>query len=85
MRSVKYCDKCCRQYRVKWTDDKQLTHVCSPSKCPHCSAILIDEEEHSCDHVTPRRDAGLVFRSARFATYFTILSVNLNHSALDPS
>ncbi len=45
---VKYCDKCCRQYRVKWTGDKQLTHVCTPSKCPHCSAILLDEEEHSC-------------------------------------
>ncbi len=45
---VKYCVKCCRQYRVKWSTDKRLTHVCTPSKCPHCSAILLDEEEHSC-------------------------------------
>ncbi len=45
---VKYCDKCCRQYRTKWNGDKRLTHVCAPSKCPHCSAILVDEEEHTC-------------------------------------
>ncbi len=45
---VKYCSKCCRQYRVKWTANKRLTHVCAPTKCPHCSAILLDEEEHSC-------------------------------------
>ncbi len=45
---VKYCDKCYRQYRVKWSGDKRLTHVCAPSKCPHCRAILLDEEEHNC-------------------------------------
>ncbi len=45
---VKYCDKCCRQYRVKWSGDKQLTHTCSPSKCPHCSEIQIDEGVHNC-------------------------------------
>ncbi len=45
---VKYCDKCCSQYRTKWNGDKRLTHVCAPSKCPHCSAVLVDEEEHTC-------------------------------------
>ncbi len=45
---VKYCNICCRQYRTKWNGDKRITHVCAPSKCSHCSAILVDEEDHGC-------------------------------------
>ncbi len=42
---VKYCDRCCRQYRAKWIGDKLLSKL---SKCPHCSDVLIDEGNHSC-------------------------------------
>ncbi len=43
---VKYCDKCCIQYRTKWSGDKLLPHICTPSKCPHCNDNLIDEGHH---------------------------------------
>ncbi len=36
------------------------------------------------DHVTLDGDAGLVFRSAHFATYFTILSVKLEPLCIGP-
>ncbi len=45
---VKYCDRCCRQYREKRTGDKLLSHTFALSKCPHCSDVLIDEGLHSC-------------------------------------
>ncbi len=45
---IKYCDRCCRQYRAKWMGDKLLSHTCAWSKCPHCSDVLIDESHHSC-------------------------------------
>ncbi|KAL0146560.1 hypothetical protein M9458_058191 [Cirrhinus mrigala] len=47
---VKYCDRCCRQYRAKWSGDKLIAHKCRPSHCVHCGEVLVDEEEdrHSC-------------------------------------
>ncbi len=44
---VKYCDRCCRQYRTKWSGDKLLSHTCTLGKCSHCNDILIDEGHHS--------------------------------------
>ncbi|XP_052426447.1 uncharacterized protein LOC127968976 [Carassius gibelio] len=46
--SIKYCDKCCRQYRTKWSGDKLLTHKCAPSRCVHCAEVLMGEEQHCC-------------------------------------
>ncbi len=75
---VKYCDKCYRQYSVKWTGDKQLTHVCSPSKCPHCSAILIDEEVHSC-YIQPLK---LCVHDEKYIYYdFETMHENGRHTA----
>lgn len=45
---IKYCDKCYRQYRAKWSGDKLLTHKCAPSKCVHCAEVLMDEGQHCC-------------------------------------
>ncbi len=45
---VKHCNRCCRQYRAKWSGDKLLSHTCAASKCPHCSDVLLDEGHHSC-------------------------------------
>ncbi len=53
---VKYCDRCIRQYRAKWTGDKLLLHTCAPSKCPHCSDILIDEGHHRYYIQPPKTD-----------------------------
>ncbi len=51
---IKYCDRCCRQYRAKWMGDKLSPHKCSPSKCAHCSDVLIDEGHPSC-YIQPGR------------------------------
>ncbi len=45
---VKYCDRCCKQYRAIWSGNKLLSHTCAPSKCLHCSDVLINEGHHSC-------------------------------------
>ncbi|XP_067291546.1 uncharacterized protein [Pseudorasbora parva] len=46
---VKYCDKCCVNYRMTGGGNKnKKKHKCAPKRCIHCDAVLAPEGIHNC-------------------------------------